>query len=343
MRTFQLIKISLLIVTLFFVVVSCKNDNKEESITPPKSSIEDFSQTNMSFSEEAGEQTFSFTANGDWTVDVASTSGGDVWCKASPTKGKAGSQTVKITTTENETYDDRSVTVTLKSGDESRTFVVTQKQKNAILINSNKIEVAQKGGAITVEVKANVNYTATIGETCQDWITESSNTRALSTTEKTYSIAANEDNEKREGTITFMSGNISETVHVYQAGGDIILLSKNEYYVDASGEDITVELRSNCEYEVEMPDVDWIHNISSRAMSSHTLYYTIDVNETYDNREAKIVYRNKKNDVTEILTIVQAQKNAIILGQKEAIIEADGEIIEVKLSANVDYEPQIRN
>lgn len=84
-----------------------------------------------------------------------------------------------------------------------------------------------------------------------------------------------------------MSGNISETVHVYQAGGDIILLSKNEYYVDASGEDITVELRSNCEYEVEMPDVDWIHNISSRAMSSHTLYYTIDVNETYDNREAK--------------------------------------------------------
>lgn len=343
MRTFQLIKISLLIVTLFFVVVSCKNDNKEESITPPKSSIEDFSQTNMSFSEEAGEQTFSFTANGDWTVDVASTSGGDVWCKASPTKGKAGSQTVKITTTENETYDDRSVTVTLKSGDESRTFVVTQKQKNAILINSNKIEVAQKGGTITVEVKANVNYTATIGETCQDWITESSNTRALSTTEKTYSIAANEDNEKREGTITFMSGNISETVHVYQAGGDIILLSKNEYYVDASGEDITVELRSNCEYEVEMPDVDWIHNISSRAMSSHTLYYTIDVNETYDNREAKIVYRNKKNDVTEILTIVQAQKNAIILGQKEAIIEADGEIIEVKLSANVDYEVEMPN
>lgn len=338
MRTFQLIKISLLIVTLFFTVVSCKDDNKEEPITPPESFIEDFNQTNMSFSEEAGEQTFSFTANGDWTVDVASTSGGNVWCKASPTEGKAGSQTVKITTTENDTYDDRSVTVTLKSGDESKTFVVTQKQKDAILINSNKIEVEQKGGAITIEVKANVNYTATIGETCKDWITESSNTRALSSTEKKYSIAANENSEKRDGTITFTSGDISETVHVYQAGGDIILLSENEYYVDTAGEDITVELRSNCEYEVEMPTVDWIHTTSSRSMSSHTLYYTIETNETYDSRKAKIVYHNKEKNVADTLTIIQAQKDAIVVNKKTVEVNEKGETIEVKLSTNVNYE-----
>lgn len=337
MRTLKLIRFTVLIVTLFFTSISCTNDNKEEPITPPESFIEDFNQTNMSFSEEAGEQTFSFTANGDWTVDVASTSGGNVWCKASPTEGKAGSQTVKITTTENDTYDDRSVTVTLKSGDESKTFVVTQKQKDAILINSNKIEVEQKGGTITIEVKANVNYTATIGETCKDWITESSNTRALSSTEETYSIALNEHGEKREGTITFTNGTLSETVHIYQAGGDIILLSKNEYYVDAAGEDITVELRSNCEYEVEMPAVDWIHTTSSRSMSSHTLHYTIDTNETYDSREAKIIYRNKKKNIADTLTIIQAQKDAIVLTQKEYIVGALGETIEVKVASNTKF------
>ena len=343
MRTLKLIRFTVLIVTLFFTSISCTNDNKEEPITPPESFIEDFNQTNMSFSEEAGEQTFSFTANGDWTVDVASTSGGNVWCKASPTEGRAGSQTVKITTTENDTYDDRSVTVTLKSGDESKTFVVTQKQKDAILINSNKIEVEQKGGTITIEVKANVNYTTTIGETCKDWITESSNTRALSSTEKKYSIALNEHGEKREGTITFTNGTLSETVHIYQAGGDIILLSKNEYYVDAAGEDITVELRSNCEYEVEMPAVDWIHTTSSRSMSSHTLYYTIDTNETYDSRKAKIIYRNKEKNVADTLTIIQAQKAAIILGNKYVNVKAEGENIGVKLSANVEYEVKMPN
>lgn len=338
MKTFRLIGMALLAVVMCVNFASCSSDGNEEPVDPPKSSIEGFNQTGMNFTEKAGEQAFSFTANAAWTVRIASTNGGNTWCMASPTQGNAGIQTVKITTTENETYDDRSVTVTLKAGNESKSFVVTQKQKNAILLTSNKFEIEPKGGAFNVEVKANVNYTATIGETCKDWITEGSNTRALSTTTKTYSVAANEGGEKREGTITFTDGTLSETVHIYQAGGDVILLSKNEYNVDAAGEEITVELKSNCEYEVEMPKVDWIHTVSTRAMSSHTLYYTIDANETYDSREAKIVYRNKKNDVAETLTIVQAQKDAIILGQKEMTVKADGGTIEVKLSANVAYE-----
>lgn len=338
MKTFRLIGMALLTVVMCVNFSSCSSDGNEDPVAPPKSSIEGFNQTDMNFTEKAEEQAFSFTANDAWTVSIASTSGGNTWCMASPTQGNAGSQTVKITTTENETYDDRSVTVTLKAGNESKSFVVTQKQKNAILLTSDKFEIEQKGGTFNVEVKANVNYTATIGETCKDWITEGSNTRALSTTTKTYSVTANEGGEKREGTITFTDGTLSETVHIYQAGGDIILLSKNEYNVDAAGEEITVELKSNCEYEVEMPKVDWIHTVSTRAMSSHTLYYTIDANETYDSREAKIVYRNKKNDVAETLTIVQAQKDAIILGQKEMTVKADGGTIEVKLSANVAYE-----
>ena len=338
MKTFRLIGTTFLAVVMCVYFASCSSDDKEGSTPPSGSAIEDFNQTAMNFTEKAGEQTVSFTANSDWAVNVAATSGGNTWCTATPTHGKAGSQTVKITTTENGTYDDRSVTVTLTAGNDSKSFVVTQKQKNAILLTSDKYEIDQKGGTFTVEVKANVNYTATIGETCKEWITEESNTRALSTTNQTYSVTANESGEKREGTITFTDGTLSETVHIYQAGGDIILLSKNEYNVDAAGEDITVELRSNCEYEVEMPKVDWIHTVSTRAMSSHTLHYTIDANTTYDSREAKIIYRNQKNDVTETLTIVQAQKDAIILGQKEITIGAEGETIEVKLSANVDYE-----
>ena len=340
MKTFRLIGMAIMAILISVSFMAC-SDDEEKPETPSKPPIEEFTQGNMNFTEKASEQTFTFIANAAWSVNIASTSGGSSWCTASPSSGNAGSQTIKITTTENDTYDDRSVTVTLKSGNESNSFVVTQKQKNAILLTSNKFELEQKGGTFTVEVKANVNYTATIGENCKDWITEGGNTRALSTTTKTYSVAANENSEKREGTITFTDGTLSETVHIYQTGGDIILLSKNEYYTDAAGEDITVELKSNCEYEVEMPKVDWVHEISTRALSSHTLHYRIDANTTYDSREAKIVYRNKKKNVTETLTIVQAQKDAIILGKKTVEVKAEGETIEVKLSANVDYEVEM--
>lgn len=316
---------------------ACSSDSKEEPAPPQKKPIEEFNQGNMSFTEGAGEQSFSFVANEAWTISVAATKADEAWCKVSPTSGGAGSHVVKITTTENTSYDDRSVTITLKSGSESKSFVVTQKQKDALLLTSDKVEIEQKGGTFTIEVKANVSYTATIGETCKSWITEGSNTRALSTSTKTYSVAASEESEKREGTITFTAGNLSETVHIYQAGGDIILLTQNEYHVDAAGENITVDLKSNCEYEVEMPNVDWIHTTSTRGMSSHTLYYTIDANEAYDSREAKINFRNKANNVVETLTIIQAQKSAIILGKKEVTVKSGGETIEVKLSTNVDY------
>lgn len=316
---------------------ACSSDSKEEPAPPQKKPIEEFNQGNMSFTEGAGEQSFSFVANEAWTISVATTKADEAWCKVSPTSGGAGSHVVKITTTENTSYDDRSVTITLKSGSESKSFVVTQKQKDALLLTSDKVEIEQKGGTFTIEVKANVSYTATIGETCKSWITEGSNTRALSTSTKTYSVAASEESEKREGTITFTAGNLSETVHIYQAGGDIILLTKDEYYVDAAGENITVELKSNCDYEVEMPNVDWIHTTSTRGMSSHTLYYAIDANEGYDSREAKINFRNNANNVVETLTIIQAQRDAIIISKKEFHTSVNGETVEVELSSNTDY------
>lgn len=303
MRTFKFIRMALSAIVMCVNFTSC-SDNGEDSSIHTQPAIEEFTQSDMNFTEKANEQTLTFTTNADWTISVAPTNGGEAWYTASPTKGSAGNQIVKIAVTENSTYDDRSVTVTLRAGNESKSFVVTQKQKDAILLTSDKFEIEQKGGTFTVEVKANVNYTTTIGETCKDWITEGSNTRALSTTTKTYSVATNEDSEKREGTITFTDGTLSETVHIYQAGVRPTFITIN---VPTAGENITVELRSNCDYEVEMPDVDWIHEISTRAMSSHTLYYTIDANTTYDSREAKIVCRNRENDVADTLTIVQAQ------------------------------------
>ena len=331
---------TLLLSCIFFAACSKGNEDNPEQ---PENIIEDFEQGNMNFTEGAGEQTFSFTANTAWTVSVASTrNGGAPWCTVAPTSGNAGSHTIKVTTIPNETYDDRSVTVTLKAGTEVRSFVVSQKRKDALLLTNDKFEVDQKGGTVTVEVKANVSYTATIGEECKDWIKENSNTRALSATTKSYDIAMNEENGKREGSIIFSDGSLTETVHIYQAGGSIILLSQAKCHVSASGEEITVELRSNCDYEVVMPSAGWIEETVTRAMSSHTLHYTVAANDTYDGREAEIIYRDRSdNSIADTLTILQAQKDAIIVSEKEVKVGSEGGTVEVKIDANVDFEMQL--
>lgn len=329
----------LLPLCIFFTACSKENDNA------PKQSenIIDFEQGNMNFTEGAGEQTFSFTTNTAWVVSVASTRNGEApWCTVAPTSGNAGSHTIKVTTTPNETYDDRSVTVTLKAGAEVKSFVVSQKQKDALLLTNDKFEVDQAGGTVTVEVKSNVSYTAIIGEECKDWIKESNSTRALSATTKSYTVAMNEDGKKREGSIIFSDGSLTETVHIYQAGGSIILLSQNDCHVSASGEEITVELRSNCDYEVVMPSVDWIKETMTRGMSSHTLHYTVAPNDSYDGRKAEIIYRDKSdNNIADTLTILQAQKDAIIISEKEVKVGSEGGTVEVKIDANVDFEMQL--
>ena len=343
MKTFRFIGFALFAILLCLSACSSGSDEPIEptpEVTKSEITIDSSIITNgLSFSTDKGEQSISFTTNENWTLSIAETRSGATWCTASATSGNKGTASVKFTVTENTDYDDRSVSVTIKSGTASKTFKISQKGVDALLVTTNKYEVAQEGGTIEIEVKANIDYKMEISETAKSWITESSS-RALTTYKHSLNIAENEEVEKREGEIYFKSGDKVETVKVYQTGaGALILLSKNEYFASSSGETITVELRSNCEYEVEMPNVDWIENAeASRAMSSHTLKYNILPNETYESREAIIIYKETNGTIADTLSITQAQKDAILLSKKEIEVNYTGGSIEVKLESNVDYE-----
>ena len=332
------------------ILAGCSGGGNDEPINPTPKPEEvkaeitldsSIVSNGLSFGVASGEQIVSFSANTNWTLSVASTTSGATWCKASATSGSKGNATVKFTIDENTSYDDRSVSVTIKAGTASKTFTITQKGADALLVTTNKYEVAQEGGKIEVEVKANINYELAISETAKDWITESKS-RALTTHKHTFEIALNEESEKREGEITFKSGDKVETVKVYQAGGAIILLSQNEYTVNDAGETISVDIKSNVEYGVQMPDVDWIADeVSSRGMSSHTLKYVILPNEGYDTRSAEIIFYDKNSDLKDTLKVVQAQKDAIVISEKNFSVSKEGGIIEVKVNTNVDFEVQI--
>ena len=313
---------------------------KPEVVTPEITISSDILTNGLAFDAKQGEKSISFSTNVDWTLSIASTAGGSTWCKASATNGSKGSANVKFTVEEHPDYDDRSVSVTIKAGTASKTFTITQKCADALLVTTDKYEVAQDGTTIEVEVKANIDYQVAVSETAKSWISEvESKSRALTTRKHSFTIATNEDTEKREGEITFKSGDKVETVKVYQAGGPIVLLTKDEYSVSDQGETIEVDLKSNVEFGVKMPEVDWIsEETASKAMSSHTLKYVISPNETYDSRSAEIVFYDKNSDVTDTLKVIQAQKDAIVISQKNYEVKSEGETIEVKLSANVDFE-----
>ena len=344
MKTFRIIGFALFAILL--CLSACSGGGEEEPIKPTpqpeiiKSEITIDSSiiTNgLSFTNEKGEQSVSFSSNENWTLSVANTTNGTAWCAASATSGSKGSATVKLSVTENTSYDNRSVSVTIKSGSATKTFTISQKGVDALLVTTDKYEVGLEGGSIEIEVKANIDYKMEISENAKEWIKESSG-RALTTYKHALTIDANEEAEKREGEIYFKSGDKTETVKVYQTGSPVILLSQNEYDISEAGDTISVEVKSNVEYGIQMPEVDWIiDEASSRGMSSHTLKYIIKANETSNSRSAEIIFYDKNSELKEVLKVIQEPTERIILSEKNITIDSKGGTFEVRINKNIDY------
>lgn len=157
-----------------------------------------------------------FSSTDSWTIDVTEGRAAS-WCSVTPTSGNKGTHTLTITATTNETYDERNAKVTIKAGTTAQSFVVTQKQKNGLTVTSNKVEVGAEGGDIAIEIKANVKFEYEIEEAAKTWIS-SSESRALTASTLKFKVTENEGTSKREGKITIRSGELSETVTVYQEG-----------------------------------------------------------------------------------------------------------------------------
>jgi len=211
---------------------------------------------------------------------------------------------------------------------------VTQKQKDALLVTSDKVEIDNEGGTFTSEVKANVGYTVKIPNQFADWIS-SATSRGLKTSAETFKVAPNDNLESREGYVVFTGAGIEERVYVYQSGGGKLLLSASETYIDARGGIVKAELQSNCDFTVEMPMEQWIHEDVSRAMSSHTVYFIVDENVSTDNREAKIHFVSSDKSVSETFTIIQRAKGAVVVTDKDIDVPVNGGVYRVEYASNV--------
>ena len=331
----------ILLLTMIICCWSCGSGGEDVPTPTPTPKPEEKPKVEVTTSapvltQEGGTASVTFTSTAAWTIDV--TEGRAVsWCTVSPTSGGKGTNTLTITTVGNDTYEERNAKVTIKAGATTQSFTITQKQKDGLTVTSNKVEVKAEGGDIAIEIKANVKYEYIVEESAKDWII-SDGSRGLTASTLKFKVTENEKTSKREGKITISSGNLSETVTVYQEGSKpSIVLTQNEYTIGSEGDEIKVELKSNVNYEIQIPNVEWIYENKSRALSSYTHYFTIAPNDEYDDRSAEIIFVNKENNLSEKVTITQAQKDAILVAKNEYSMEAAGGELKFDVNTNVDF------
>ncbi|MBO5804617.1 MAG: BACON domain-containing protein [Bacteroidales bacterium] len=324
----------LLFVACSDVKLSDRNDNSDDKVEV--ASITLTGSPDQTMESAGGKFTLSLTSTKAWTA-----SSGQAWCKVSPMSGNKGASIVYIDVEANGTYDERNAKITFKSDTVTKVITVTQKQKDALLLSTNKIEVPRLATDIVLVVKSNVKYTYQIGSSAQSWIspTTISDTRGLSESSLYFHIKKN-DGMKREGKIVIKSGNLSETVTVYQEGEEpSIVLSQDEYVVKSDGEEIAIQVKSNIEYDMIIPaDADWIEKISTRAMSDYTHYLFVKPNDSYDSREAGIIFKSNDENLSDTVRIIQLQKDAILVAKSEYEIGAEKTKLSFDVSANIDFD-----
>lgn len=333
---------SFILLATFFI--SCGKDSGTDDPNNPNGNGGEqptltLSLTELTFKSAGEEKTFTITSNSNWTITNPST-----WCKIDPTQGNSNT-TITAIADPSEEYDDRNFNLTIKAGEITKVVTVTQKKKDAIILTKEKYDIPTEGDNIVVEIKSNITYSAIIPEEHKEWIKQVETNqlgRGLETKNLNFEISANPSTDKREGIIVIKdnSSSLADTIHVYQAQKDELILTQDTYYVSSEGENINVELRSNVDYEVIIPEdvKDWVTQITGRSSRVDNLIFNIAANPTYDNRSAKVIIKDKNSKLADTLNINQTQVNAIILTQEKYEIPSKGQNIKVEVKSNIKYD-----
>lgn len=321
-----------------FLLPACSSNDSENQLPEPEAPVLTFDKGQQLVFETAGGQAdVHFTSTAPWTAETDQS-----WCSVTPSRGETSPAVVTLTVTANETPDERNATLILKSGTTTARMTFVQKQKDALTVTSNRIEVGAEGGNVTVEVKANTTFDYQIDEKAAQWLT-AVQTRSMTSTQLYFTAAANESLQKREGKIVISSGELSETVTVYQDGEQPgIILTQNKYTVGSEGGSVTVELRSNVPFDMRMLDnASWLTEVGTRSVSTYTRRFEVAPNEDYDYRSARIAFFNEELGLADTVTITQVQKNAILVAQKEYTVDALGGTLDFSINTNVDFQVSI--
>src|SRR5690554_2958396 len=175
-----------------------------------------------------------------------------------------------------------------------------------LTIDSKSVNFYSVASTRDIPVKTNVeNWSATVEPAAQSWISA-----RLSGSLLRVAVEENKESGTRKGEIKVVADNITETVTVEQLGTEpAILLSSETFNLPADGGKLLLEITSNIEYDVVIPDdIPWIALVPvTRSMEMVKKEFQIQVewNGSNAERRAELVVKQRNGSLEKKVLIVQ--------------------------------------
>lgn len=157
------------------------------------------------------------------------------------------------------------------------------KQQPFLELDRATIDAEAAGGTERIGVNANYPWTATASAT---WIKVRSDDDSF-----TLTLSANTSPDGRTGTVTVTCEDIVKTVTVGQAQLDLVMLdSASQITIGPEAQEIQIQLRSNTDptVSIDPSGADWVHVVSTKALTAQTVTLRIDANSGPSMRRAAV-------------------------------------------------------
>ncbi len=261
------------------------------------------------------------------------------WVSYIETRGMR-TETFTLGVSENNAHSVRSTEVYVKNKTNNLqdTLTINQKPDLVFVLSKNSFDLTLEGATVEFGVEANfeMDIEVIIPKDAQGWISLIE-TRALRESTVVLDVAENMDYVGRSAEIIVKdkNSNLQETVTITQAANIVFVVTSDEdQHVSSDGDIITVEVKTNLEYDVIISD-DWISDITTRSLTSDELTFNIAKNDTYTNREGSVTIKQRGGELSSTIKVFQKQNDAIIISEKTAGVTYQSQLLEVKLGTNI--------
>lgn len=153
----------------------------------------------------------------------------------------------------------------------------------------------------------------------------------------TFAVAPNEELEDREVTFTFMCGDREQRLTIIQEAGSQLGLEQDEFEIADTGGEFRLRVFSTGEASYRFTEeVDWIHQVETRAVGLAYYYFTVDPNATGIDRTANLIVTNSDGDEHPV-SVMQHKNLLLEISETSFNVPIGGAEVSVLVKSNLQF------
>ena len=207
--------------------------------------------------------------------------------------------------------------------------------------NTTEVSFSEDGGKEILNFNTNTSWRANVSES---WCSLSVSSAQVDK-ESAYSVVVlcqeNTSYSERSCSISFTAGTTTHVVNVKQRTNQGIFIDGEDTYELSESEHILdIKVQTNVDYSVNIDAgcSDWISFIGTKGLTTSTVQIKVAANSSYDVREGKFTISQKGGATSKSFSVKQGKSLGLFVSKETFELSKDEQVIEVEISANVDYE-----